>query len=44
MSMALKLLCRVIRRRVNKGETLDSVLKDYPRLSEEEQSQVRLSV
>ena len=35
MTAALALLCRVVRRRVNKGESLDSVLKDYPKLTEE---------
>lgn len=41
MTMALNLLCRVIRRRVGKGEKLDSILWDYPKLTEAEQAEVR---
>ena len=41
MTMALRLLCRVVRRRLEKGETLDGVLADYPRLTEEEKNLVR---
>ena len=40
MTAALVLLCRVVRRRVNKGEDLDSVLKDYPKLTGEELAEV----
>lgn len=40
MTMALKLLCRVIRRRVEQGESLEAVLKDYPKLTEEERAMV----
>lgn len=36
MTMALSLLCRVIRRRVARGEELDEVLQDYPKLTKEE--------
>ena len=36
MTMALNLLCRVIRRRLERGENLDAILADYPRLTEEE--------
>ena len=36
MTTALSLLCRVIRRRVSRGEELEVVLADYPRLTEEE--------
>ena len=39
--MALSLLCRVIRRRVEKGEELEAVLRNYPRLTEEEREAVR---
>lgn len=38
MTMALSLLCRVIRRRVAKGESLEAVLAEYPRLTEEERA------
>lgn len=41
MTMALSLLCRVVRRRVEKGEELAAVLADYPRLTEEERETVR---
>lgn len=40
MTMALNLLLRVVRRRVSKGESLDSILADYPRLTEEEREQI----
>lgn len=32
---------RVVKRRVERGETLDAVLRDYPRLTEEEKALVR---
>ena len=41
MSLALKLLCRVVRRRVENGEDLEAVLADYPKLTEEELTTVR---
>lgn len=41
MTMKLKLLCRVIRRRMAAGEDLAEVLKDYPKLTEEEKACVR---
>lgn len=41
MTLALKLLCRVVRRRVNAGEALETVLADYPRLTAEERAAVR---
>lgn len=41
MTMALSLLCRVVRRRVEKGENLETVLLDYPKLTDEEQEAVR---
>ena len=40
MTLALKLLCRVVSRRVKNGEALDDVLADYPKLTEEEKKQV----
>lgn len=36
MTRGMKLLVRVVKRRVERGETLDVVLRDYPRLTEEE--------
>lgn len=44
MTMVLKLLCRVIRNRLRKGETLDSVLGDYPKLTDEEKALVRENI
>lgn len=38
MTLALTPLFRVVRCRVSKGEILDGVLKEYPRLTEEEQA------
>lgn len=40
MSAALTLLCRVVRRRVERGEDLLVVLADYPRLTEEQKTQI----
>ena len=34
MSTAVALVCRVARRRVERGEELTEVLKDYPRLTD----------
>lgn len=36
MTLALRVLCRVIWRRVQQGEALDSILADYPKLTESE--------
>ena len=44
MTLALKLLCRVVRRRVNAGEALEAVLADYPKLTENEKETVRNTV
>ena len=41
MTLALKLLCRVVRRRMTEGEALEAVLADYPKLTEEEKNVVR---
>lgn len=40
MTSALTLLCRVIRRRILKGEQLDRILEDYPKLTEEDLAEV----
>lgn len=40
MTLALTVLLRVVRRRVSKGESLDTVLADYPRLTQEERAQI----
>ena len=44
MTLALKLLCRVVRRRVNAGEALEAVLADYPKLTEDEKALVRQAI
>lgn len=41
MTMALNLLCRVIRCRMARGEELETVLQDYPRLTEEQREAVK---
>ena len=40
MTLKLKLLCRVVRRRVERGEELTEVLKDYPKLTEEQRAEI----
>lgn len=40
MNYKLRIAIRVIRRRVNAGETLDTVLLDYPGMTPEERKQV----
>lgn len=41
MTAALSMLCRVVQRRVCKGESLDKILMDYPRLTDQERDIVR---
>lgn len=41
MSLKLKLLLRVVRRRVESGEEPESVLSDYPKLTEAERKLVQ---
>ena len=40
MSMAVALLCRVVRRRAERGEALAEILKDYPRLTEKQRDEI----
>ena len=40
MSTAVALLCRVARRRVERGEELNAVLADYPRLTEKQKAEI----
>lgn len=40
MSTAVALVCRVARRRVERGEDLSEVLKDYPRLTEKQRTEI----
>ena len=44
MTIALNLLCRVVRRRLARGEELEAVLADYPKLTEAERESVRQAV
>lgn len=41
MTLAMKLLCRVVRRRVQAGEALETVLLSYPKLTTEELALIR---
>ena len=40
MTIAMQLLCRVVRRRLSKGEALNEILLDYPKLTEKERDQL----
>lgn len=40
MSTAVALVCRVAQRRVERGEELTEVLKDYPRLTAEQRAEI----
>ena len=40
MSTAVALVCRVARRRVERGEDLSEVLTDYPRLTEKQRAEI----
>lgn len=40
MTVAMKILYRVVRCRVNRGENLDDILKEYPKLTEEERTEL----
>jgi len=40
MSTAVALLCRVVRRRVERGENLAEILKDYPKLTAEQRAEI----
>lgn len=44
MTLKLKVLLRVVKRRVASGETLEAVLADYPKLTAEERETVRENV
>ena len=41
MTLALRLLCRVVQRRVKNGESMTVVLEEYPRLTTEEKAAVQ---
>jgi len=40
MSTAVALLCRVVWRRVERGENLAEILKDYPKLTAEQRAEI----
>ena len=40
MSTAVALLYRVVRRRVERGENLAEILKDYPKLTAEQRAEI----
>lgn len=40
MTLKLKLLYRVVRRRVERGEELTVVLEDYPKLTEKQRDEI----
>lgn len=44
MTLALKLLLRVVKRRVAADEALETVLEDYPKLTEAEKVLVQESI
>ena len=44
MSALLKIVLRVIKRRIEAGEELETVLLDYPKLSEGEKETIREEV
>lgn len=44
MTLKLKLLLRVVKRRVESGEALEAVLKDYPKLTAAERESVTSAV
>ncbi len=41
MTAMLRIVCRVISRRVEDGESLDQVLTDYPRLTSDEIAEIK---
>lgn len=44
MTMALSLLCRVVRRRMSLGEKLEEILADYPKLTEDEREELKKDI
>ena len=45
MNKALKnIMLRVIRNRIAEGETVDDILADYPKLTEEEKAELKEAV
>lgn len=44
MTVALSLLCRVVRRRVKAGEKPENVLADYPKLTGAQEKEIRAAL
>ena len=44
MTVFLKILLRVVRRRLADGEKLESIFADYPRLTQQEQAAIRAEI
>lgn len=44
MTAKLKIMLRVVRRRLEAGETLDEIFEGYPKLSEAEKAELREAV
>lgn len=44
MTLAMRVLLRVVGRRVAGGETLETVLADYPRLTEAERAEITAAI
>lgn len=41
---ALRIIERVVKRRYEAGEDIDTILDDYPKLTEEERKRIRVDV
>lgn len=41
MNLMLKMACRVVAHRMEEGESWERIMEDYPRLTQEEQQQIR---
>ena len=44
MTLALKIAQRVIQRRIDAGEQLDTVMTDYPKMTAEEQEYIKQEI
>ena len=41
MSLLLKMACRVIERRIVDGETWETIIADYPKMTDEEKQEIK---
>ncbi|MGW8114280.1 hypothetical protein ACVS9P_03695 [Caproicibacterium sp. NSD3] len=39
-----RIICRVVKRRVEEGEMFDQIILEYPRLTEDDQSKIKSEV